>query len=282
VLRAGDINGDGKNDIVWSDTACAAATCQSTLFVDSWDGTAYQSSIEGQPVTPAAQYSFQPVPGSNTFAIVIRSGSVGSPQSQTVTYVSTNGGLYHPLPAAAAPQAGPTSVAPSSLIEPNTAAPPNPATPAGANATLATPPASACLFDRVESANQTFDSWPSAGFAPAIQAYQAAVDDTASQACGQVKDELTLLHDFARFRLMVAMSGNGRIVQTSAIRDQISTPALKAAADAFLGSYQNSHSLIQSCRDASTYAATHPESWHFMVDLGDAKFTADDLCPLAK
>jgi LysM repeat protein len=294
VLRVDDINGDGQTDIVWTDTACTGATCRSTLFVDSWDGTAYRSSIEGQPVTPAAQYSFQPVPGSNTYAIVIRSSSSGASQPETVTYVSTAGGLYHPLPAAASQQVGPTlaptraaaTAAPPSPPEPPIPAVQNatatPTTPAGANAAPATPAAAACLWDRVESADQTFDSWPSTGFAPAIQAYQAAVDDTASIACGQVKDELTLLRDFARVRLMVALSGDGKIAQTSAIRDQISTPALKGAADAFLSSYQDSHSLIQACRDASAYAKARPESWQFMVDLGDAKFTADDVCPLAK
>ena len=40
LLRTGDLNADGKSDIVWTDTSCGAHTCVSTLFVVSWDGKA--------------------------------------------------------------------------------------------------------------------------------------------------------------------------------------------------------------------------------------------------
>ena len=43
LLRAGDINADGKAEVVWSDTVCGAHTCASTLHVDAWDGKAYQA-----------------------------------------------------------------------------------------------------------------------------------------------------------------------------------------------------------------------------------------------
>ena len=101
VLRVGDINQDGKPDIVWTDTVCTNATsCVSTLFVDSWDGTAYRSWLDDQPTLGAAQFSFQPVPTGQGLAIVAHgtiTGTDGTTATVTETYISMAGAHYHLL-----------------------------------------------------------------------------------------------------------------------------------------------------------------------------------------
>ena len=92
------------------------------------------------------------------------------------------------------------------------------------------------------------------------------------------------MRDFARFRLMVALLGNGSADAMSALHDQIATPALQGVANAFLSSYQSSQSIVQACRDTTAYATAHPQTWQWLANAGgaSASFGAGDLCPLGK
>ncbi|HEX9116027.1 MAG TPA: LysM domain-containing protein, partial [Anaerolineae bacterium] len=104
VLRVGDLNADGKTDIVWTDAVCGPSVCYSTLFVDSWTGNNYQSWLQEQPITANAQYNFQSMAGASGLAIVI-TGTVGSSvaapstgagaRTFTESWISQKGGLYH-------------------------------------------------------------------------------------------------------------------------------------------------------------------------------------------
>jgi hypothetical protein len=250
LLRAGDINADGKAEIAWTDTTCGAHTCFSTLRVEQWDGQAYRSWIVGEPTMAYAEYAIvNSVPGGSGDEITAHGGMVASagagPQrAWTETYVSVEGQPYQLY----------------SLVYDQ----------------------SPCLYHHILDANRAFGEWQKKGFAAAIQAYHAAIDDQKLQACGSITDESVVLRDFARFRLVVAYVAAGKSSQSPPIRDQISYAPLVAAANAFLDGYRSSGSIIQACRDTNFYATTHPDAWQFLADWGYANptFSAQDLCPL--
>jgi LysM repeat protein len=250
LLRAGDVNKDGKPDIIFTDTTCGAHTCFSTLFVNSWDGKTFLDYIEGEPTMADAQYSFVVSPTLGTGESIVAHGGVigsagaGPQRAGTETYASPQGAPYHL-----------------------------------ASTTYDT---SECLYHRIIDANKLFDDWAKSGFAPAIKAYQAAIDDTTLTTCGTIKDELAVLRDFARFRLMLATIGNGKPAAAAKIVPDIKTPAIAGAAKTFIDSDQANGSIVQACRDTTDYAIAHPESWNYLADWGYANptFKAEDLCPL--
>jgi hypothetical protein len=250
LLHVGDINGDGKTDLVWTDTTCGAHTCFSTLFVESWDGKAYQDWIVGEPTIANGEYTFKDaVAGGSGEEIIVHGGVVGSagagPQrAWTETYASTKGGPYELF----------------NLVYDD----------------------SNCLYHHILDANDTFARWTKAGFEPAIKAYQIAINDTELESCGTIPDELATLRDFARFRLIVSLVSGGKSQEVESVKADMGNQALRGAVEAFLDSYLESHSVIQACRDVTTYATANPASWNFLADWGYANptFTAQDLCPL--
>lgn len=250
LLTVTDLNADRKPDIVWTDTSCGAHTCFTTLYVDSWDGTTYADWIVGEPTIASAEYRFQDiVPTGSGQEIIVHGGVIGSvgagPQrAWTETYISANGASY-------------------TLFE-------------------QVYDASTCLYHAILDANAAFDTWAAEGFEPAITAYTDAIKDQTLTACGTIANELATLRDFARFRLTVALVGNGQQADAQAILAQITTPALRGAANAFNTAYRTSRSIIQACRDTNTYAQANPASWQFLADWGYANptFAAEDLCPI--
>ena len=251
LLRAGDVNADGKGDLIWTDTTCGAHTCFSMLSVESWDGTTYQHWIAGEPSMASAEYAFKDAaPDGAGQAIVVHGGVIGSagagPQrALTETYVSVKGAPY------------------ALLKQVNDKSP--------------------CLYHAIQDANMAFAGWTSGGFEPAIATYQAAITDQTLTACWpSVTDELARLRDFARFRLVLANVANGQASQAATIAAQITQPALQGAAKTFLDSYKASGSVIQACPDTTDFATANPDSWKILTDWGYANpsFTADELCPL--
>ncbi len=250
VDRNRDLNLDGKPDLAYFDMSCGAHTCFETLFVESWDGKAYQDWIAGEPTIAEASYTIEDVTAEGQGnEIVVHGGVIGSvgagPQrAWTETYVSQKGAPYALL---------------SQVYDPST-----------------------CLYHKIVDANRAFDAWALDGFDPAIEAYKAAVADPSATACGTIKDEVATLRDFARFRLIVAEVAAGRATESLSLQNQIANPVLKGAAGAFLKSYAANTSVIQACRDTTKYAQANTGAWQFLVDWGYANpsFTASDLCPL--
>ena len=209
LVRVADLNQDGKPDLAYTDTSCGAHTCFSTLFVDSWDGSSFRDWIDGQPTMASATYSFAPA-GAAAHGLAIQAhggviGSVGAgPQrAWTETYTSSQGEAYK--------LAG-------RVFDP-----------------------SPCLYFAIVDANQKFDAWAKDGFGPAVDAYQAAIDNTSLTACGGIPDELATLRDYARFRLMISDVGNGKPVAAGKVQPSITTPAIAGAAKAFMDSFNSSH-----------------------------------------
>lgn len=250
LLRAEDINADGKPDLVYVDSSCGAHTCYSTLFVESWNGTAFQDWIKGEPTMASAEYSFADTilagQGKEIIAHggVINSAGAGPQRAWTETYISPEGGPYELYKKAY--------------------------------------DSSSCLYFQVLDANELFAQWGTSGFGPAIAAYEKAIADTSATACGTIPNELNTLRDYARFRLIVSLVARGRADRVSAIKAQMTYKPLVGAAEAFLQSLNTSHSIVQACRDATRYATANPDSWKFLADWGYANpsFTAKDLCPL--
>ena len=252
LMKSGDLNGDKQADLVWTDTVCGAHTCFSTLHVSTWDGKAYQDWMEGEdPTIAAAEYKFADTLSDGTgqeitvHGGVISSAAAGPQRPWTETYISPNGGPYSLL-----------------TLEYDD---------------------SACLYHKLLDANSAFASWSVEGFEPAVEAYKGVIADQASIACGTaVKDELSTLRDFARFRLVVASVGAGQAVEAQKLVGQIKTPALAGAAKTFYDAYKASGSIIQACRDTTTYAKKTPTAWRFLADWGYANptFTAVEFCPL--
>jgi LysM repeat protein len=250
LLLADDINADGKSDLVWADTTCGAQACFSTLAVESWDGAGYKAWIAGDPTMAGAEYAFQEVlPEGRGEEILIHGGVIESPD--------------------AGPQRGWTEIYASLNGEPYALA-------------SQTYDKSVCLYHAIQDADALLGSWAKGGFDPAIAAYQGVLDDPTLTACWTVKDEVPLLKDFARFRLVVSHVAGGQSGKAAAVAAQIEQPALKGAADAFLKSYKASGSIIQACRDTTTYAKANPTAWQFLADWGLANptFAPEDLCPL--
>ena len=250
LLAADDINADGKSDLVWTDTTCGVQSCFSTLAVESWDGKGYQVWIAGDPTMVDAEYAFQDIlPEGSGEEILVHGGVIESPdagpqRAWTETYASLNG-------------------APYTLVGQKH-------------------DKSACLYHAIQDADTLLGSWATGGFDPAIAAYQAALNDPTLTACWTVKDEVPLLKDFARFRLVVSHTAGGQSGKAADVAAQIEQPALKGAADAFLKSYKASGSVIQACRDTVDYAVANPAAWQFLADWGLANptFAPEDLCPL--
>jgi hypothetical protein len=250
LLAADDVNADGKSDLVWTDTTCGVQSCFSTLAVESWDGKEYQAWIAGDPTMAGAEYAFQDIlPEGSGEEILVHGGVIESPdagpqRAWTETYASLNG-------------------APYTLVGQKY-------------------DKSACLYHAIQDADALLGSWATGGFDPAIAAYQAALNDPALTACWTVKDEVPLLKDFARFRLVVSHVAGGQSGRAADVAVQIEQPALKGAADAFLKSYKASGSVIQACRDTVDYAGANPAAWQFLADWGLANptFAPEDLCPL--
>ena len=250
LLRAGDVNADGRGDLVWSDATCGAHTCFSALSVESWDGKAYQDWLAGAPAMASAEYAFKNAGAAGTGdAIIVHGGVIGStgagPQrAWTETYTSVNGAPY-------------TLV--SQVYD-----------------------KSSCLYHAILDANAAFGEWATHGFEPAIAAYQAAISDKSLKACSSLADEVAVLQDFARFRLLMADVAGGMSGQADGLAKQMTQKPLQGVARAFLDSYRKSGSIIQACRDVTTYAKANPDSWQFLADWGYANpaFGPEDLCPL--
>ncbi|MGE5603705.1 MAG: LysM peptidoglycan-binding domain-containing protein [Nitrososphaerales archaeon] len=250
LVKAADVNLDGKFDLVYSDTSCGAHTCFGTLFVDSWDGKVYADSLTGDPTMAEPEYSVKDATADGQGSEILVHGGViqsvgaGPQRAWTETYYSPKGAPYALL---------------SQAYDPST-----------------------CLYFKVLDANRAFDAWALDGFDPAVEAYKAAIADKGATACGTIKDEVATLRDFARFRLIVADVAGGSAAQAVPLAPQITNTALKGAATTFLTSYETNGSVIQACRDTTKYAAANPASWQFLADWGYANpsFTAQDLCPL--
>lgn len=250
LLATEDLNADGKPDLAFTDFICDPKPCETALFIESWDGTGYRDWIDGDISASGGGYTFENVESSGSGKEIlahsnpVAAAGAGPQRGQVETYISPKGGPYKLFKTADAP--------------------------------------SDCLYFRILDANAAFNTWTKLGFDPAIAGYQQAIGNSSLKTCGTKANELATLRDFARYRLVVSLVAGGHAAQAPAIRDQITTQAIKGAADTFLKSYKDSGSIVQACRDTTKYAQANPGSWNVLADWGTANptFSAKELCPL--
>lgn len=143
---------------------------------------------------------------------------------------------------------------------------------------------SPCFYHHLLEANQLYNraSNDPAGYGPALTAYSDLLADATLQSCAyaDLPNELALLRDFARFRLVVAYSATGDAAAATTARDQMTTPAIQGAADTFLTSFGASSDLTQACADTTVYAVAQPAAWDYLADwgYGNPGFSAAQLC----
>ena len=250
LLATEDLNTDGKPDLAFTDFICDSQSCKTALFIESWDGTGYRDWIDGDISATEGNFTFEDVESSGSGKEIlahsnpIAAAGAGPQRGQLETYISPKGGPYKLFKTADA--------------------------------------LSDCLYFRILDANAAFNNWAKLGFDPAITGYQDAIGNGSLKTCGTKANELATLRDFARYRLVVSLVAGGHAAQAPAIRDQITTPSMKGAADTFLKSYKDSGSIVQACRDRTKYAQANSGSWNALADWGTANptFSAKELCPL--
>lgn len=255
LLRVGDVNDDGRREIVWNSTTCGVHTCYSELHVDQWTGSVedalYRDWILGQPQMASAEYSFAETASGDGDSILAHGGLIGSvgagPQrAWTETYTSFDGRPFELVAREYDP--------------------------------------SPCLYHHILDANELYDQAApgSSGYGPAIDAYEAILADASLEACrfDDPVAELADLRDFARFRLVVAYTAEGRSGDAAAARAAISDPAIAGAADTFLTAYAGTSDVAQACQATQSYAEANPDAWQYLVDWGYANpsFSASQLC----
>lgn len=247
-----DLNADGRREIVWTDTTCGPHTCYSTLFVDQWDGSRYRDWLLGQPQMPTTEYTIGEATSAGTGAeITVHGGALGSVGAGPVRTWSE---IY--------------------------GSPPD--KPYERLATVLDP--SPCFYHHLLAANQLYNQASSdpAGYGPVITAYTDLLADATLQSCAyaDLPNELSLLRDFARFRLVVAYTATGDAAAATAARNQITTPAIQGAADTFLTSFGASSDLAQACAATTVYAVAQPAAWDYLADwgYGNPGFSAEQLC----
>ncbi len=251
LLQVEDVNANGRREIIYTDTTCGAHTCYSELHVDEWDGSAYRDWILGQPEMPYADYTIADTTSAGSGQEIIVHGGIiasigaGPQRAWTETYISPDGGPYQLY---------------SKVYD-----------------------ASDCLYHHILDANELYNqAYPAGDYGPAIAAYEAAIADDTLTSCAYTDfpDELEVLRDFARFRLVVAYSTSDEPDQAASVRAQITSPALAGAADAFLTSYEATSDLAQACAATTAYAEANSEAWEFLADWGYANpsFSPEELC----
>lgn len=247
-----DLNDDGRREIMWTDTTCGAHTCFSTLYVDQWDGAIYRDWILGKPQMATTEYSIGEVSSAGAGAeITVHGGAIGSVGAGPVRTWSE---VY-----------GSPPDRPYELL-----------------ATVLDP--SPCFYHHLLEANKLYDqsSIDPAGYAAAISAYNDLLADPSMQACAyaDLPNELDLLADFARFRLVVSHSAQGDVAAANTTRNQIGTPVIQGAADIFLTNFNATSDLAQACADTTVYAAANPASWNYLADwgYGNPSFSAAQFC----
>lgn len=247
-----DLNADGRREIEWTDTFCGAHTCYSTLFVDQWDGATYRDWILGRPSMATAEYSVGDSTSAGTGAeLTVHGGAIGSVGAGPVRTWSE---VYGSPPGK-----------PYELLE--TVLDPTP-----------------CFYHHLLEVNKLYDlaDSDSAGYTPANTAYASLIADASMQACAyaELPNELDLLRDFARFRLVVGYSAQGDAAAATAARNQIGTAAIQGAAYTFLTSFGATPDVAQACAATTTYAIAHPDSWNYLADwgYGNPSFSAEQFC----
>lgn len=251
LVSTEDINGDEKPDVVWVDTTCGASTCFASVYIRSWDGSAWRDWTEGTITMAGAEVTL--VEGSEEgsgLELHVSGGQYGSvgagPQrARTEIWGSVDGGPYRLIGETFAP--------------------------------------SDCLYHTVLDANRAFGA---ADFATAQSLYEEALANEGLIACWMRSQELDELRSFALFRLALLSGYEGDPDTSEALVDQLADtyPEMPYTeiGQRWFNSYLSSGDLRRACVEVNTFATENNASVEMLADYGYANpsFTATDVCPL--
>ena len=179
LLAAEDVNADGHPDVAWSDTTCGAKACFTTVHIISWIDGGFQEWIgSGTTMASAVVQLADVLPEGSGQELVMSGGVVGTmlagPQRVvTNTWASPAGAPYELV----RQEAGPSD----------------------------------CLYHRVQDGDIAMATGAQDGYAAAIAAYRAAVDDPRLVACWIRENEPDELRAYALYRLAVAHAYAGQV-----------------------------------------------------------------------
>ena len=252
LLAVDDVNQDGQMDVVWQDTTCGASTCFDTVYIRSWDGSAWQDWTVGTITMAYAEVSLEDVdPAGSGQELVLTGGVYGSvgagPQrSRTEVWGSPDGAPYVQL--------------------------------------SQTFGASNCLYHLVIDANRAFAE--DLAFEEAQALYEEAIVNTDLVACWTRPNELDELRSFSLYRLALLSGYTGDPETATALVEQLAATypdqVYTQVAQLWLAEYQASGDPVAACTTVNEYAEEHPEVVEVLADYGYANptFHAADVCPI--
>ncbi len=252
LLAVDDVNLDGQMDVVWQDTTCGASTCFDTVYIRSWDGSAWQDWTVGTITMAYAEVSLEDVdPAGSGQELVLTGGVYGSvgagPQrSRTEVWGSPDGAPYIQL--------------------------------------SQTFGASDCLYHLVIDANRAFAE--DLAFEEAQALYEEAIVNTDLVACWTRPDELDELRSFSLYRLALLSGYTGDPETAAALVEQLAATypdqIYTEVAQLWLAEYQASGDPVAACATVNAYAEENPAVVEVLADYGYANptFHAADVCPV--
>lgn len=254
VWRTEDINADGKVDVLFSDTVCGANNCYDALSIISWDGSTWQSWVDGSMGMAYANYVVREASDAGQGNEIVISGGVsGSPEAgpqraRTETWASVGG-------------------APYSLLD-------------------RTYEASDCLYFAVTDANALFAQLPNADLAELERLYTRAATDPTLDTCWNRPDEESELRSFALFRLALVAAYQGAPEVASDLFASISTiypeSVYSQVGETWLNSFRADGNIQNACAAVNGFAATNPATFEYLNGYGFAnrKYAPADICPI--
>lgn len=254
IIAAGDVNDDGRGDVVWTDTTCSAQACFTTPHVVSAVDGGFRSWLDGSATLASATVTLQDVlPSGRGQELVVSGGLIqsvaaGPQRSATVIWQSVDGQPY-------------------TLAERRYAA-------------------SFCLYHHILDADAALRAGAGDAYAAAIAAYRAAADDVRLVSCWGRPDEVDTLRAYALYRLAVARAAAGDRAAADMAVDEMARryphDPMSELARLWALSYRQTRDAAAACAVAAAFAERQPTTWQRLNDFGFANpsFTAADVCPV--
>lgn len=253
LLSTVDINNDTQSDVAWTETTCGATDCFQTVFVYSWDGTAWRNWTAEKATMANAEIRLEDLSDDGQGWELLLDGGI---------YESANAGPQR----ARQELWGSVDGAPYSLLTTTVAE-------------------SDCLYHTVLDANAAFLNGADDQFSAAEMFYTQAISDSTLIACGTHSAEIEELRSFGIFRLALISAYQGLPLISADLLDNLSLAFPDSLFDQvgqrWRATYEEDYDIEAACRAVEQYVTEQPQAVEILADFGFANpsFTAQDVCP---